>query len=191
MTCLCCSTSGTFSNGPASSSSVDSFSSVLANHVALSELWDEPSPPVTQFSKEERTQYISNGLGVLLGTLHDGWPRVPRDSFWGKWATTSSAVLMMNGTLDPATPISIQNGARTAFTGLHQTFVAIPRGSHGVLLNSPIVGDVPCGTSLVVAFLTNPTAPLDTSCVDRVAPLKFDHAASTTNFFGTADLWGD
>jgi hypothetical protein len=101
-------------------------------------------------------------------------------------------MLLLAGTLDPATPLSIQNGAKAAFTRANQTFVTMPGASHGVILNSKVSwGRPPCGTELVVGFLDNPSAPLDLTCVDRVAKVAFDSAASTENFFGTTNLWGE
>jgi hypothetical protein len=43
-------------------------------------------------------------------------------------------MLMLNGTLDPATPLSLAQGARTHFAGPHQSFLAIPGGPAQSLL---------------------------------------------------------
>lgn len=184
---------GKLLRAPATVDSLAEFSTVLGNHVALSELWDEPSPSAAEFDAQDRTTYVSNVLGPKLARLHDSWPRVPHDEYWNRWATTSAAVLMMNGSLDPATPLAIQGGAKTAFTGEHQTFVTIPGASHGALLNSPVTtaGETPCGASLVASFLESDGSAVDTSCITRLAPPTFDHAKATQDFFGTSDLWGD
>lgn len=56
--------------------------------------------------------------------------------------------------------------------------------------------DVPgwgcCGLALYAAFLANPEAPLDTSCVQDVPGPDFEGDPDDADWmFGTEDAWGD
>jgi pimeloyl-ACP methyl ester carboxylesterase len=161
---------------PATEEDVTAFSTGLAFHIGLSELWDEPSPPLAALEAEESTQLVCNGVGARMAAVHDVWPRVPRDAYHGAWAKTATPILMLAGSLDPATPLVEQEDARRAFAGLHQTFVTVPRASHGVIANSPVKtpNAVGCGINVLVQFLKDPNASLDTSCTDDVQPLVFE-----------------
>jgi pimeloyl-ACP methyl ester carboxylesterase len=182
---------GALLSAPATEASLEHQSVALAYHIGLSELWDEPSPSVAEFEAAKATQYISNSIGVRLARLHDRWPRVPHDAYYGAWATSSVPMLMLGGSLDPATPLAYEDGAMAAFHGPHQTFVTIPNATHGVLLASPTTTGVTCGVTLVTSFLADATAPVDTSCVASVLPLVFDTSPLSEPYFGTSDLWGD
>lgn len=178
---------------PPSASSLSSFSTVLANHVSLSELWDEPGPSLATLQSEESARLISVGLGAKLGALHDRWPRTPHDAHWNTWATTSTPALMINGTLDPATPLIIQDSARAAFSGPHQSFVPFPGIGHGVLGNVPATAanTLSCDVSLLISFLADPQAPVNTGCTSALPPVTFDRSNSVAGYFGTTNLWGD
>jgi len=180
---------------PLGEEGLQAFSMPLANHIGLSELWDEPSPAVSALAAEESETLVSNGVGASMGALHDAWPRLPHDRFHGAWAKTATPILMLAGDLDPATPLDEQEPARAAFAGAHQTFVTVPRASHAIVANSPVTtaGAPGCGADLLAQFLREPASTLDASCVDRIAPLSFESAGATTTmvYLGTTDLWGD
>ena len=182
---------GSLYSAPAGPASVEEMSMALANHIGLSELWDEPSPSLAQLQAAEATQFISNGVAVEMAALHDEWPRVPHDEYFGHWARTAAPILMLQGGLDPATPLAHSGGAQMAFVGPHQTFVVIPNAPHGVLVESPVEGSLPCGMTLLLGFVADPTRPVDTSCGASVTPLQFETSTYTMDYFGTSSLWGD
>src|SRR5207244_3130757 len=66
-------------------------------------------------------------------------------------------------------------GAATALTGPHQSFVEFPGSPHGVIFNTPVNGgqDLNCGVQVMLGFLRDPTAPLDTRCLAALAPVAF------------------
>lgn len=65
--------------------------------------------------------------------------------------------LLLQGGLDPATPVS---GGDNVATGLPNSYnIVVPAGSH-IQLGSPCVKDI------IAAFLRDPQAAPDTSCID-------------------------
>ena len=54
-------------------------------------------------------------------------------------------------------------------------------------------GDVQtCGMELIRQFLTDPVAPIDTECTDRVLPLVFEGNPTISSLLlGTVDAWDD
>jgi len=66
-------------------------------------------------------------------------------------------VLLMEGGLDPVAPPRFADIITAGLS--HATVVVVPAGGHGNAFN----GD--CATSISLAFLDNPQAPVDTSCV--------------------------
>jgi pimeloyl-ACP methyl ester carboxylesterase len=160
---------------PVSADAVLGASTALFTHIGLSELWDEPSPSLASLRASEADLLVCNGVGAQLGALHDAWPRLPHDAFHGAWAKTATPMLMLAGSLDPATPLADQLAAKTAFSGPHQMFVTVPRAPHGVIGNSPVTDQAApdCGITLLTEFLADPTAELDTKCLADVAPLAF------------------
>ncbi|HEV7556339.1 MAG TPA: alpha/beta fold hydrolase [Kofleriaceae bacterium] len=182
---------GSLVSAPLTASGLDDFSTALFYQIALSELWDDPSPDAATFAAAEAHELMSNDVGVDLAKLQDIWPRAPHDAYYGAWAVTDVPMLMLGGSLDPATPLAFEHGAMGAFHGANQTFVTIPNASHGVLAESPTTGTTPCGAAITMAFVDNPTAPVDTSCVATVLPVTFTSSLAAMDFLNTTDLWGD
>jgi pimeloyl-ACP methyl ester carboxylesterase len=184
---------GAVVNAPATVASLEGFSTALAFHIGLSELWDDPSPGPDAYRTQEAMQLISNGVGARMSAVHDAWPRTPHDAYFGSWATTTVPMLLLGGSLDPATPLAYEHGAMTAFAGPNQTFVSVPRAGHNVLVESPATTNArPCGLTLFLQFVAQPTAALDTACVSTVLPLEFTYTSTAAAaLIGTTDLWGD
>lgn len=72
--------------------------------------------------------------------------------------------LLLVGAFDPVTPPAY--AAETARTLSHGSVVELPGLGHAVTFN-------PCGRQLRDAFLADPTAPLDRSCVEAMPPATF------------------
>jgi pimeloyl-ACP methyl ester carboxylesterase len=64
------------------------------------------------------------------------WPIYGDDGYFEKFADTDVPILMLNGTLDPQTPLSIAEPTAAIFNGPHQQFITVPWSPHGVLFNS-------------------------------------------------------
>lgn len=168
------------------------YSPVLQYHITLSELWEEPSPPLAELQAACASAVICPGVSVGLGALHDAWPRYPRDAYAGGWPATSVPLLAMNGLLDPNTPFEKARLIEDHLRGPGQTAVAVPYSPHGVATSSPVLtpGAPPCGLQMMTGFLADPTAPVDTSCLDDLVPIQFtDSPEAVLDLFGTGDMW--
>ncbi len=169
-------------------------SDALFYNVALSELWPNPNahPTSQEIDESEAGLYVTTGLTPRVAAVEDVWPVYPDDSYVGAWAQTGTPLLMMNGDLDPMTPIQIASQAKNHFNGQNQQFFTIPRAAHAVTLETPVAhdGDTPCGMSILVSFLANPKAPPDTGCIATIPPESFTgDPAINLYLLGTKDLW--
>ena len=76
--------------------------------------------------------------------------------------TSDVPTLIFEGGFDPVLPPTL--GGEIAKTLTHSTIVVIPAGSHGNATGTP------CASSITGAFLDDPSAPVDTSCVASLPP---------------------
>lgn len=166
------------------------FSIVLAHHVTFSELWPDPPPSLEELQAIADAALGHKNLGVNFRLRYDDWPRYEPGPFHDQWATTEVPMLMLNGTLDPQTPIERARRVGAHFAGPHQTFVELPDVSHGVLSGSYTSSGERCGEELLIQFVSDPKAALDTSCVDEIALRDFRlRAAFAQYLFDSDDLW--
>jgi pimeloyl-ACP methyl ester carboxylesterase len=88
------------------------------------------------------------------------WPRgtVPPD--FHQPVRSDAPALLLNGTLDPATPAAMVEHVRASLSNARA--VIVTGGGHGV-------SDDGCLPAIVARFLDAPAAPLDSSCVAPVA----------------------
>lgn len=83
---------------------------------------------------------------------------------------TAIPTLVLSGSFDPVTPPDVGRYA-ASLVGRTARHIEIPGKGHGVLDGSP------CTLAIFAAFLADPTAPLDTSCIDDLGPLTFTSPA--------------
>jgi pimeloyl-ACP methyl ester carboxylesterase len=105
--------------------------------------------------------------GTFLGTARVGpilractfWPRgrVPAD--FHEPLRTDAPVLLLGGTMDPATPAAMVEHLRASVPNARA--IVVPGGGHGV-------SEVGCVPAIVARFVDTPAAPLDASCVAAV-----------------------
>ncbi|WP_437904057.1 alpha/beta fold hydrolase [Sorangium sp. So ce327] len=167
-------------------------SAVLATHVALSELWEEPAPTSAELQARCDAQHFCPGAALEIGHLYDAWPRYPHDQFWNEWPRSSAPILAMNGLLDPQTPVGPAALVADRLTAPHQTFVAVPWSPHVVTMESPVktADAAPCGTQMMAKFIADPEAPVDTTCLDDLVPVTWDEDPAVAEMlFGTKDMW--
>ncbi len=178
--------------GDTSESYYDTLSSdALFYNVALSELWPEAHPDFDEVQAHEATLQISTGLTPRVAAVQDVWPAYPDDAYVGAWAETSTPILMVNGDLDPMTPLWLAQEAEARFTGPDQRFITIPRAAHCVSAQTPAApGEEMCGLTIVKSFLMGPKEPLDTSCLEHVPEESFSGDPDLNQLvLGTTDLW--
>lgn len=181
--------------GSPSTTYYDTLSSdALFYNVALSELWPDPSehPTEQQIAEGEAALFVTTGLTPRVAAVQDVWPPYADDAYVGAWAETATPLLMMNGDLDPMTPIWVGGQAAEHFTGPRQWFFTIPRAAHAVTAQTPVAeqGDTPCGLQIMLSFLGDVTAEPDTGCIATIPAESFaGDPAANQYLFGTDDLW--
>jgi pimeloyl-ACP methyl ester carboxylesterase len=167
---------------------------VLTQNIIRSEFGEEPIPTAEQLEAIREGAVASRDITLMLAETLD-WPAYAPDPYVGGWAETGTPMLMLQGGLDPATLREKALGYRDRYAGPHQTWVDFPTATHTTLSSSAFIDEVgelrSCGTRLMMAFVTDPEAELDTSCVELVEPLDFELTEVDYNraLFGTRDAW--
>jgi pimeloyl-ACP methyl ester carboxylesterase len=180
--------------GQQTTSYYDTLSSdALFYNVALSELWPDVAahPTLDEITAVEASLFISTGLTPRVAEVQDVWPDYTDNGLVDGWAVTDTPLLMMNGDLDPMTPLWLAELMRPQFVGPHQSFVTVPRAAHCVTCQTPVAaGEQMCGLTLTLSFLRDPTAPLDESCLVDIPVESFVGDPALNDFvFGNVDLW--
>jgi pimeloyl-ACP methyl ester carboxylesterase len=173
-------------------------SGVLGWNIMFPEMWESPAPSkATLEARFANTVFPAGGIDTLCD-VRDAWPLYSLDAFAHEYASSTTPMLMLNGTLDSQTPIEISGAVKTHYTAPNQTFVTIPNANHGTVTQSPLaqapgVPSTPfttCGMELVAQFVKDPKASLDTSCLGKLATVSFTRPADEIAYlFGTSDLW--
>ncbi len=166
-------------------------SPVLASVIGISELWPNPGPTVPELQAIADAAYVSRDLGPYFGAAAPHFPRY-EDPLIGKYPTTSVPMLMMNGTLDPATPLENVIPFAEHFKAPNQELVVFPGATHAVLGSSPTKDAVAksCGALVVTSFLADPKKPVDKSCIANMRPVDFTIPTDASKeFLGVADAW--
>lgn len=171
----------------------DGINNLLYYNVILSELWDGRT------TDDGLAQYIAGSLFAPGGqdtgvALYDAWPRYT-EPLAAQFAQSSVPMLMMNGIIDPQTPVANARVMKAKFAGPNQHFVEIPYAAHALLDASPVTTDgaPDCGQQVMENFVADPDnlgrAP-DTSCLDDLRKPQFDLPEEIAQqFFGTGDAY--
>jgi len=170
-----------------------SFSQALSTHILLSELSPRPLPTVSAVNANVNSLFASIDAGPRVAPAVATWPIYEHDAYFGAFAPTAVPILLLNGTLDPQTPLSVAQPAGDYYRGAHQRFISIPYSPHNTLTQSLVdeLGHT-CGAALSAQFLADPNAMLDTSCLSAVLPLNFSGIRDITRvLFGTDSAWAD
>ncbi len=172
------------------------FSVALYFNTVYSEAWDhslfEDSAAILDYLEGIWSSSLLAGSNrQFFYDLSSHWP-VYMDRFNDRWPITNVPLLILQGMIDPATAYEYAETLADRYTGEHQHFVAFPYASHGVIHGSPMSFEPDaedCGWNLFFAFLRDPTAPLDTSCVDHTVPLDFEGKNNAGFFMGRDDFF--
>jgi pimeloyl-ACP methyl ester carboxylesterase len=176
---------------------IEAYSILLQHHVMFSEMWDHPDFEGVDldayFQDLYETTYVAKLSLPNKKTIKDMWPLYDDALYDDGWAETDTPLLMLQGELDPVCPHAKALALAEHFTGPSQHFVSFSHACHGVTGSSPYPtddGTADCGNELMLAFLIDPTAPLDTSCVDQTLPITFDPDPELVEaVLGTADAY--
>lgn len=164
---------------------------IVTYNIMMSELWETPSPTAADLQLIRENAVASRD--VTLGMeLHIGnWPTYTPDNYSKTWATSTTPLLFLQGGLDPATLLRKAREVKSHFTGPNQHWVEIPTATHTVIGSSTTSEKRSCGTRIMMNFIENPTAALDTSCISTVVPIDFVGTRKEYNgaLLGTSDAW--
>jgi pimeloyl-ACP methyl ester carboxylesterase len=134
---------------------------------------DKPTPAIAPAIAEQAAAHPGMA-SVPLSEFHLGEQIIPLCQAWGarepgpaEYAPVVSDIptLILAGEYDPNTPA--RWGRLAGETLPNSTYVEFPAAGHGIIRAGA------CATQLLHAFITNPTASLDTSCVDAIGPPNF------------------
>lgn len=173
------------------------FSTMLFFNELFGEMWlneDFPTPDdiETYLDGIYEDAYIATGFGYDRNRYYKLWHPYS-DPNSGIWAVTDVPMLMLQGKLDPSTPYDYAVLLKDHFKGEYQHFVEFPYAAHNVSGGTPTEkGYQPehCGMSLWKAFMSDPEAELDTSCVEKTIPPDFEgENAYAQYYFGTKNYW--
>lgn len=161
----------------------------LGLHIILSELWQEPTP---QDLQRLDSALVVAGLTDGFASLSDGWPRYEPDELVGMLPTTDVPLLMLQGRLDPQTPIRAAENLPSHFTAPFQTFVELSGSAHQTVRNDAEVGTTgqTCGALLMEGFLQNPRSTPDVTCASAPVQINFAGDPPIDNaLLGVRDRW--
>ncbi|NUP04968.1 MAG: alpha/beta fold hydrolase [Polyangiaceae bacterium] len=184
-----------FFGGPQETTYYDELmSDSLFYNVALSELWPNANehPTLRAINAEQAGLEVTVGLTPRVTEVQGIWPAYPDDEYVEEWADTDIPLLMMNGDLDPQTPIWVAQPAAEHLHAANQQFVRVPRSAHCVVAATPVAqsSDQSCGLTMMLSFLQDPNVPVDTSCIANIPAESFTGVpANNLYVFGIQDLW--
>ena len=169
------------------------FSWPLGVNILVSELWGHPGPTIDQIESYHAAARSTRGAALNAGHAAEVWPRYD-EPLEGQWPTFAVPVLAMNADWDPATPARYARAIAAHLPRPDQTYVEIPGHGHTVIAQGQLIDDpsTTCGRELLLQFLADPGAPLDTGCLARSLPMQFKmRPAAVRYWLGADDLWDD
>lgn len=178
---------------------IKSYSILLQHHITFSEMWDHPDFEGVDlheyFTEIAESAYVAKNLGHQKLGLSGDWPRYWDTAHDDSFAQSATPLLMLQGGLDPATTAFQAERVGAHFDGPHQHYLLFPDAPHGVSSSTPLSADEHaehCGQRLLLDFLGDPRAELDSRCIDQVMPIDFRGTEELSQaLLGTDDLWDD
>ena len=173
-------------------------SPIIQSHIAYSELWN-PATTIEFLEKEFNSSAIYIGSGAVdMATLLkiSDWPVYDLDAqYFEQPYTPSAPLLMLNGNLDPNTPLWSALSQNASIQGDLHDLIIVPFSAHGVIVGPTFANtSMPVGLQLVVNFagMEKPNVfTMDRSCVQQI---QFNFSGSTfynQAFFGSYNLYED
>ena len=120
---------------------------------------DDPNASMDEFGLETMPAYLQgflydDGVREVIACKLLGVPQLSATS--DELVRSDLPALLLNGGLDPATAAA--NGKVVAEGLPNSQYVLFPSGGH-------VQSKDPCAVSMIAAFLKDPSAPVDTSCI--------------------------
>ena len=169
------------------------YSFPLAVNILTSELWEPADPSPAELTRRWEGTLACRGVSRQAGWQTPGWPRY-RDPLAQQVFASEVPILMLNAEIDSATPARLARAFAARLRPPLQRYVEVPDAAHTVVAQGVLDADrtTTCGRELVLQFLRDPRATLDTGCLGRAIPLAFTASPELSRLlFGTSSLWGD
>ena len=168
------------------------YSPILYYNIVFNDLWGSPAPSLQTLQDRCNALSICDQGSLALGEIRTMWPLSGVDPLSAQAPiATGSAVLMLNGTLDPQTPLANAVAFNDRLQSPHKTFVEVPFSAHATIEQALVTNptQAPCGFQILESFITSPDAP-DTSCAMESKPVSFDSdPIESESVFDTPDFW--
>jgi len=176
-----------------------SFSHNLNTNIIVNELIGGKS--LAQVEGETRTYFAApdETLEQYQSLEKNKWPLYPTDQYTHQWAETDTPLLIINGDMDPATPLAFAQQFKGHFTGRNQYLIALPGSPHGALFLSlmkgiPLENADTCGSRLFFSFINDVTKQPDASCLNNMIPPDFsgiseEAQTAAKRFFNSESIW--
>lgn len=136
------------------------------------------------FSEDEQNHFLdgvrpwlANGQEDDLQGMTDickEWPARDLNPGVDEPVSTDIPVLLLNGEFDPITPASNSEHAATTLSSV--TNLTFPGMGHGAFLSNP------CPTSIMMDFVKNPNAAVDTACIATMGEPEYLTPRNTIDF---------
>jgi pimeloyl-ACP methyl ester carboxylesterase len=168
------------------------YSDAMRYHIGLSELFSENPMSADVCEEIDATLLATEHLACNALQLLETWPTYSTDEYYHEWASEEVPILMINGTLDRATPMSVAGIARDNLTGPYQYFVKVPNAIHVVMFGSPVknIFAPHCGMQIVLDYMENPLTEPNTSCLNNLKQINFrGNPLMALQVFGTWNMW--
>jgi pimeloyl-ACP methyl ester carboxylesterase len=112
--------------------------------------------------------YLTDSLTISLEDC-DIWGVEAADPIDAQRVISDVPTLLFAGMFDPVTPVS---SAESALQGLSNgELLVFPSAGHGITFTDTDSGD--CAIDLMLDFLDDPFAPLDTACINATGGIDF------------------
>ncbi|MBN2693890.1 alpha/beta fold hydrolase [bacterium] len=169
---------------------------ILQMSITYNELWDNIT---VDEALSQNSQYFFSTNGVSWDAFVKNsnlWPSY-KESLLMEYSSTDIPILMLNGTLDPQTPLEIALPAKEIFNKTNQIFIEVPNSAHSILTASKTVetleNGITCGERIIFEFINNPTESPSLECLNDIIPVQFGdtnfNRMITAYFFKTNDMW--
>lgn len=175
------------------------FSYNLNTHIITSELIGGLSLDQAQAFSDSAYASPDETLDQYIARDSVGWPIYPLDAATYQWPATDIPMLLLNGDMDPQTPVQFARFAKSHYPGDRQYLVEFPTANHGTLMLTLLQGiainDVDtCAGRILFDFVNDPDTPPDTSCTDLMIRPDFSGASdqardAALRYFRTPNVW--
>jgi pimeloyl-ACP methyl ester carboxylesterase len=162
-------------------------STVLANHVGLSEFWPTPTPTLAELDAVADDAVFSIRLSSRLRRRLDGWPSYEPDSYYGTLGPTTKPMLMLQGELDPATTSDEAAVVGDFYQEPGQAYYLLPGAAHS--FDTPTPSGSFCALTMFFQFALEPDEAVD-DCTGDIVALDFAGDSTLANtYLATDDIW--